>query len=240
MNSFLLALQFLTIIPVNYTFIASDKQLGYSVLFYPVIGLIIGGLLVVLASLLNHLPVNILAGLILILWVGLTGGLHLDGLADCADAWVGGLGNKQRSLKIMKDPAAGPIAVLAVVLLLLLKWTLIVEIINQQQTIPFLLLIPMLGRLAILILMLSTDYIRSAGLGEKLVENLPVTTTKIIGFLGLLIAFYFLNSIAIGLMLSILLLISYQAKKRLGGMTGDVYGAAVEVVEVGLLLGMVI
>ena len=240
MNSFLLALQFLTIIPGTHTFVANDKQLGNSVLFYPLIGLIIGGLLILLESLLNHLPVNILASLILILWVSLTGGLHLDGLADCADAWVGGLGSKQRSLEIMKDPAAGPIAVLLLVLLLLLKWTLISEIITQQQTKSVFLLIPMLGRLAILILMLSTNYISSAGLGSKLVANLSISTTKILTVIGLGTGFYFLNWMAIAFMLGILLLISYQAKKRLGGVTGDVYGAAVELVEAAVLLGAVL
>jgi adenosylcobinamide-GDP ribazoletransferase len=94
------------------------------------------------------------AVLVLMLWVAITGGLHLDGLADCADAWVGGFGNRQRSLAIMKDPAAGPIAVL--VLLLLLKWSLISSII-EKQALSVLLLTPLLGRLAILMLMSTSD-----------------------------------------------------------------------------------
>ena len=97
------------------------------------------------------------------LWVAITGGLHLDGLADCADAWVGGFGNRQRSLAIMKDPAAGPIAVLVLVLLLLLKWSLISSII-EKQALSVLLLTPLLGRLAILMLMSTSDYIRTGGL----------------------------------------------------------------------------
>ena len=169
----------------------------------------------------------------------ITGALHLDGLADCADAWVGGLGSKQRSLEIMKDPAAGPIAVVVLILLLLLKWSFISYIL-EQQALAVLVLTPVLGRLAILLLMLSTSYVRTAGLGEKLVENLPISATKAISLFSILISIYYLGIIPISFMLIMILIISYQAKKRLGGVTGDVYGAAVELVEVSILLGMMI
>jgi len=239
MNSFFIALQLLTIIPISHNYTATDKQLGYSSLFYPVIGLLLGCLLAVSASLISALPVQIAATLILILWVLFTGGLHLDGLADCADAWVGGFASKQRSLEIMKDPASGPIAVVILVLVLLLKWS-IINTILQQQSYYILLLTPMLGRLAILLLMQSTNYIRSSGMAEKLVSNLPGTAIKILSLICLLTGFYSLGIWAIVFMLAVLLIIAYQAKKRLGGVTGDVYGAAVELVEVSVLLGAIL
>ena len=239
MNSLLIALQFLTIIPVNHSYIASDRQLGDSTLYYPVIGLLIGTILAFSSLMLANIPLQIQSTIILILWVLLTGGLHLDGLADCADAWVGGLGSKQRSLEIMKDPTAGPIAVVVLVLLLLLKWSLISYIL-EQQTLAVLALTPVLGRLAILTLMLSTRYVSTAGLGEKLVANLPISATKAVSLFGILLGIYYLGIIPISFMLIILLLIAYQANKRLGGVTGDVYGAAVELVEICILLGVLI
>jgi len=239
MNSFLLAFQLLTIIPITHTFIATDKQLGYSCLFYPVVGLFVGGMLAAMSLLLIDIPVNIQAAIILMLWVLLTGGLHLDGLADCADAWVGGLGSKQRSLDIMKDPAAGPIAVVILVLVLLLKWTLISSIL-EQESLSILILTPMLGRLAILLLMLSTNYIRLAGMAEKMMSHLPRSAVSILSSIGLFLGFVYLGGLAISFMLVILFLIRYQTKKRLGGVTGDVYGAAVELVEVAVLLGAVL
>jgi len=239
MNSFLLAFQLLTIIPITHTFIASDKQVGYSCLFYPIIGLFIGAILTVMSLLLIDIPVNIQAAVILMLWVLLTGGLHLDGLADCADAWVGGLGSKQRSLDIMKDPAAGPIAVVILVLVLLLKWVLISSIL-EQESFYILILTPMLGRLAILLLMLSTNYIRSAGMAEKMMRHLPRLAVGILSLIGVFLGFVYLGGLAISFMLVILFLIRYQTKKRLGGVTGDVYGAAVELVEVAVLLGAVL
>ncbi len=239
MNSFLLALQFLTIIPVTRPFIASDRQLGYSCVFYPVIGLLIGSLLALSSYFLAQIPLPVQASVILILWVFLTGGLHLDGLADCADAWVGGLGSQQRSLEIMKDPAAGPIAVVVLVLVLLLKWTLISYLL-EKQAVEVLLITPMLGRLALLIMMLFTRYVRPDGLGAKLVAHLPEFSAKVISLSGMITGLYYLGISSIVLMLAMLYLIAYYAKKRLGGVTGDVYGATVELVEVSILLGVVI
>ncbi len=239
MNSFLIAFQLLTIIPLSHSFSASDKQIGYSAVFYPLIGLLIGGALALSAMLMMAFPVHIASALVLILWVLLTGGLHLDGLADCADAWVGGLASKQRSLEIMKDPAAGPVAVVVLILLLLLKWAIIHHLI-QQQAFYILVFTPMLGRLAIVLLMQSSDYIRPAGMAEVLVANFPRTAAKNLSLVCLLIALFFLGIYAIAIMLMILLAIRYQAKKRLGGVTGDVYGAAVELVEAGVLLGAIL
>jgi adenosylcobinamide-GDP ribazoletransferase len=238
MNSFLIALQFLTIIPVNYSFIASDKQLGFSACFYPLVGLIMGSLLV-LSSLvlgLSNLSIPVQAALILMGWVVLTGGLHLDGLADCADAWVGGLGSQQRSLEIMKDPAAGPIAVIVLVLLLLLKW-LAISLILENQRSEILLLAPMLGRVAILLLMLLMPYVRIGGLGCKIVYNLPIVAIKGLSFFCILCGVYFLGSLPVGFMGGMLLMIGYHSNKRLGGVTGDVYGASVELIEIVILLG---
>ncbi len=239
MNSFLTALQFLTIIPVANAHIASDKQLGNSTLFYPIIGLMIGSILVLIAQFISHIPISIQAILILTIWVMLTGGLHLDGLADCADAWVGGLGSKQRSLEIMKDPAAGPIAVTVLILVLLLKWTMISHLI-ETQAFGVLLFTPMLGRLAILILMLLTNYIRASGIGEVLNANYPKRIGLAISLFGLLVSMYYLGLLAISFMLLTLIIIRHQTNTRLGGATGDVYGATVELVEVSLLLGVVV
>jgi len=239
MTPFLIALQFLTIIPITLSAIPSDKHLGYSALFYPVIGLMIGAVLVIFAQLFSTLPIQIEAAILLTLWILLTGGLHLDGLADCADAWVGGLGSKERSLQIMKDPAAGPVAVIVLVLVLLLKWTTIDMVLEKQQLFV-LLFAPMLGRISILILMLITRYIRVGGIGEKISANCPQGIATSISFFGVLGGLFFLGFLPIALMLIMLFMIRYFSSKRLGGTTGDVYGATVELVETSILLGVTV
>lgn len=238
MNSFLIALQFLTIIPITYSFIASDKQLGFSAFFYPLVGLIIGGILVISSVVFEYsdLSAAIQAAMVLVIWVLLTGGLHLDGLADCADAWVGGLGSQQRSLDIMKDPAAGPVAVVILVLLLLIKWLTIRLVLETQQH-EILLLVPMLGRASVLILMLSIPYVREEGLGSKIISYLPKKAIKTLSSFCILCGVYFLGSLPVIFMGGMLLMVGYHSKRRLGGVTGDVYGASVELVEIIILLG---
>ena len=95
MTAFWIALQFLTTLPVSLKQLPSPQQNAQSLLFYPVVGLLIGAVLWGVASLLQFLPLVLISSLILVLWIWLTGGLHLDGLADTADAWVGGFGDPE-------------------------------------------------------------------------------------------------------------------------------------------------
>lgn len=106
-NPFLIALQFLTRLPVRIASEPDEKSIAQSLSYYPLVGLIIGALLAGIAWGLSGAPVLLSAALLLVTWVLVTGGLHLDGLADSMDAWVGGLGDRERTLAIMKDPYCG-------------------------------------------------------------------------------------------------------------------------------------
>ncbi len=238
-NALGLALQFLTRLPLPRDIPYSPEALGRSVVFYPLVGLLIGGILALSRVLLGEQAPLLASALLLTAWVLITGGLHLDGLADCADAWIGGLGDRQRSLRIMKDPASGPIAVAILVLVLLLKWTALAALIEQNHLTP-LLIAPLLGRNAILLLMLSTPYVSPQGLAEKLLRHLPETAARWVAGFTLAIA-----AVSVGLLPLLiaglaLLWIRHSALSRLGGTTGDVYGAAVELVETGVLLASVL
>src|SRR5690606_7992123 len=118
----LIALQFLTNLPIRLPGMPAPEEQGRSLLWYPLVGLLIGLVLVCGGWLLDDSANLLVAALLLTLWVGMTGALHLDGLADTADAWLGGFGDCERTLTIMKDPRSGPIAVVVLVLLLLLKF----------------------------------------------------------------------------------------------------------------------
>ncbi|MCQ8104188.1 adenosylcobinamide-GDP ribazoletransferase [Methylomonas sp. SURF-2] len=239
MDSLLIALQFLTRIPVNYQLPANDAVLGRSVLYYPLVGFLIGVSLSFLALILSGAPDMVTAAVVLSAWVLLTGGLHLDGLADCADAWVGGLGDEQRSLRIMKDPAAGPIAVLVLLLVMLVKFTALFVLIQQNDLIP-LMLAPLLGRCAILLLMLSMPYVSPEGMAEKLLANLPFGEARTVVVISLAFAGLFMGWANVLLACGLLLWVRYAALTRLGGATGDVYGAAVELIETAGLLAVIL
>lgn len=241
MTPFWIALQFLTVLPIELKTIPTAQQNGQAILFYPLVGLIIGGILFIFTCLLAKLPIVLLASIILTLWIWLTGGLHLDGLADTADAWVGGFGDKQRTLQIMKDPSCGPIGVLSLVIICLLKFVLIYVLIEQHQTL-FLILVPIVGRVVPSILFLTTSYVREKGLGRSLTDHLPKIASWIItGFVLLLPLYWELQGlIAIIGFLSSLVYLRHLFIKRIGGITGDTVGAAIEISETVLLFTFVV
>ena len=235
MDSLIIAVQFLTRLPVVYPEDSDDETLGQSVLYYPLVGFVLGVLLSACVLVLSASPEMLAAALVLAIWVWLTGGLHLDGLADCADAWVGGLGCRQRTLAIMKDPASGPIAIIVLLLLLLLKWSALWVLILNNDLLR-LLAAPLMGRTAILLLMLSTPYVSPQGIAEKLLRHMPYQTARWVVVFSLAFAGLFLGWLNVLIGILLVLLIRSAAMARLGGVTGDVFGAAVELVETVTLL----
>lgn len=235
----LTALQFLTSLPIRLPAMPTPEQQGRSLLYYPVVGLLLGALLCLVALVLDGAPPLVQAALLLTLWVALTGALHLDGLADSADAWLGGFGDRERTLEIMKDPRSGPVAVVALVLLLLLKFTALLALLQAQQY-SALLLAPLLGRAALLALFLCTPYVRSNGLGHALATNLPRTWAKGVLLLVAIGCLLFGSSGLIVLALAVVtfLLARRAMLRRLGGTTGDTAGALLELVECTVLIGL--
>jgi adenosylcobinamide-GDP ribazoletransferase len=158
MRSFLIALQFLTVLPIRIEQQPDAEATGRSLLYYPLVGLMLGALLAVPAWMLGDAAALMAAALLLSLWVAATGALHLDGLADSADAWIGGFGNRDRTLAIMKDPYCGPAAVTTLVLVLLIKFTALTQIIANGNW-EILLVVPVLGRSTLILLFLTTPYV---------------------------------------------------------------------------------
>lgn len=243
MSAFVIALQFLTRIPIRSSVEWKGPIMGRSVLYYPLVGLIIGLILLLLFYLLAQQSILLSAAILLAVWVLITGGLHLDGLADSADAWAGGLGDQKRTLEIMKDPCSGALAIVVLVLMLLLKFSAIVAAleINVWQA---LLIAPVLGRSAVMMLFLTTPYVREQGLGSDIAEYLPARPSYLVLLVVLGFVVYLL-----GMQLSVLIIASvmlvfwalrHMMLVRIGGMTGDTAGAMLELVEMTALVLMVI
>ncbi len=239
LNSFLIAIQFLTRLPVSSANFRGKSEVSKSLLYYPLVGLTIGLILSLFYALLhNYFAAGLLAAILLALWVLITGALHLDGLADSADAWIGGMNNQARTLEIMKDPRCGPIAVVVICLTLLLKYAALEQILATQHS-QILLLAPVLGRTAVIALFLSTDYVRPGGLAEQLIKYLPRTTAKQIVVLVLVIVFLFDYGLWLILGTGIcFFLLRMLMLKRLQGTTGDTAGAMVEIIELSALVIM--
>lgn len=240
-HSLAVALQFLTQIPINFTRYPNATTVGRSLLFYPLVGLLIGGLLSGLALLLSvsSMSVGVGAAIVLSGWLWMSGALHMDGLADSADAWLGGHGDKVRTLAIMKDPASGPIAVVVIACILLLKWSALTQLIEQQSYVA-LLVAPLLARTVLVPLLLHTPYVRAGGIGEQLVHNAPMMRCTCSVVIALLLALWLSSWLVVVTACVVLFLLRAAMLKRLQGLTGDTAGASVEVVETAVLLALVV
>lgn len=240
MISFGLALQLLSRIPVRLWRAPTPQELGRSLLWYPAVGVLLGLMLLLLAALPVDLDAPLKAALLLVFWVWFSGGLHLDGLADTADAWVGGMGSIERTLAIMKDPACGPIGVISLVLVLLVKWAALVSLLESGAWLA-LLLVPWVARGALAGLLLSTPYVRPQGMGAQLVDNLPrvrlVQVLVLHAVLVLLLGWSGLLALLVATLLT--LLWRQRLRSRIGGTTGDTAGALVEVLEAAVLVALV-
>lgn len=242
MLPFWIALQFLSSLPIRLPGMPAPQELGRSLLFYPLVGLLFGVILWAMNGLLLGTPLLLHAALLLTIWVSLSGALHLDGLADSADAWLGGFGDRERTLTIMKDPRSGPIAVVTLVLVLLLKFAALLALIEQHQGIV-LTIVPLIGRAALLGLFLTTPYVRAGGLGQALADHLPRLAGKRVLALSALACVLIAGLsgvVAVVLAALVFVWLRQVMLRRLGGATGDTAGAMLELLEVAVLVGMVL
>ncbi|MCU0120777.1 adenosylcobinamide-GDP ribazoletransferase [Pseudomonas sp. B2M1-30] len=235
-----IALQFLSSLPIRLPGMPEPEQLGRSLLFYPLVGLLFGVILWGANLALSGAPLLLHGALLLTLWVLLSGALHLDGLADSADAWLGGFGDRERTLTIMKDPRSGPIAVVTLGLVLLLKFTALLALIEQQQGLT-LIIVPLIGRAALLGLFLTTPYVRAGGLGQALADHLPRKAgwqVLVVSALGCLVIAGFNGAVALLVAVGGFVWLRQVMLRRLGGTTGDTAGALLELLEMAVLVGL--
>ena len=240
MLPFWIALQFLSSLPIRLPGMPAPQELGRSLLFYPLVGLLFGGILWAFNWLLLGTPLLLHAALLLTVWVLLSGALHLDGLADSADAWLGGFGDRERTLTIMKDPRSGPIAVVTLVLVLLLKFAALLALIEQQHAVV-LIIVPLIGRSAMLGLFLTTPYVRAGGLGQALADHLPRLSGKqvlAVSALACVLIAGLSGVLAVVLAALVFVWLRQVILRRLGGTTGDTAGALLEILEVAVLVGL--
>jgi len=237
MRPYWLAQQFLTRLPTPTISAPTPREIGLSLLCYPLVGLLIGGLILLLHTLMGSLANPLQAALLLALWVGVTGALHLDGVADMADGWIGGQGDRERTLEIMKDPRCGPVGVVTLVVLLLVKYAALTAVLEGGFWQP-LLLAPVLARMAVPLLLLTTPYVRPGGLGETLVKEMPrEALAALLLLIGAGIALWSWS--ALWLVLTVLLAVTIYRNHlitRLGGTTGDTAGGLLELIELLALI----
>jgi adenosylcobinamide-GDP ribazoletransferase len=252
MKGFLIAIQFLTIIPVRSGITINEADIAKSASAFAIVGLIQGILLVFtdnLAGLVFHQ--DLATGIVLLVLVLSNGGFHLDGLADTFDA-IAAKGDREKKLAIMKDSTIGPVGVIAVVFSLALKY---LSLKNLSHMLPYtyyssLLFMPVLSKWTMVISMFHGKPAREDGLGKIFISRTGLKEVIVSTLLILLILA--LPKVFLGryiledqyLFYSILLVTMYILcrigveffNKKFGGLTGDTLGAISEITEIIFLL----
>lgn len=235
-----MATALLTRVPVP--IVAGAGDVGRAAQWFPLVGAGIGAASALIAwtmTELMQLPASVAAMLVVGLAAWATGALHLDGLADTVDGFGGGR-DSNAALRIMRDPSIGSYGATALVLVIGLKVTAIATLLDRDEALAFVVAAPALSRWTIPVLAASLPYARvEGGLGQAVTQEcgiagvvgatavVAVVATAALGVDGL---------IAWALVALTALCIARQARRRLGGVTGDVFGASVELAEASALL----
>ncbi len=240
MHPFFAALSFLTKIPIPRQNKITGDNLVKSSAYFPLVGTVLGGLLYLLLQLLSIIfsgNAPLIAALLLVWWIFLTGALHLDGLADTFDGLVGGR-TKEDRLQIMKDSATGSFGLIAVVSVLLLKYTFL-QSLQNEHLLAALFYSPLLSRWSMVVLMYFTPYAKKTdSLGKPFVEQIQrkqlLSATMLTIAAGLFFPFIFFLILLPSIILLTALFRHFFIKK-IGGITGDCLGAANELLELAVL-----
>ncbi|MBI4796829.1 MAG: adenosylcobinamide-GDP ribazoletransferase [Deltaproteobacteria bacterium] len=241
--TFPLALTFLTVLPWRRLGEVGPGDLARSMFWFPWVGVILGlGFWGALVGFQSIFPPAAAAALLLSLTVLATRGLHLDGLADTVDG-LGGGKNPQERLAIMKDSRLGAFGAVSLFLALLLKFAFFLAW-TEKSLGPGLILYPVLSRWGMIFLAYLSPYARpEGGLGRAMTTG--VTGRVLLGATLSAVGLSLLVSRISGLLLLaaaglVVWLLSIYFQKRLGGITGDVLGAANEVLEILVLMGLLL
>lgn len=242
-RSFFMALSMFSVIPTpNYKW---EKENTKNILkFYPVVGLIIGVLWVLIFNILNLLKVNniLISAILLIYPIGITGMLHLDGFMDICDA-VFSRRDRETKLKILKDSCTGAFSVICFGVLMIIEFASIYSIVEYKKNILFLLFIPIISRSFMALMILVKPEIKESTLvkifkdGTSLSDRILQGLVLIIIFLSLFLKLGMMYAIFMIIMCLFMLYKTNVNIKELGGINGDVAGYGLVVGEcIGLLV----
>jgi len=242
MKSFLLALQFLTIAPIRIKKIR-DEHMGWAIVYFPVIGLLLGLVLcgvnyLLISAQFDPLAVNII---LVVLLIAITGALHLDGLSDAFDGLFSGK-KGQEILNIMRDPHVGSMGVLAVISILLLKISFLSAVRPETKNLA-LLLMCVLSRWSMALSLFSFPYAREDGKAKIFVVGMNKKIFVAATLMAIGVTFIIsrtIGPIAFALTAVFAYLADLWVKKKIGGITGDTIGAVSEVSEIVVLFVIIV
>jgi cobalamin 5'-phosphate synthase/cobalamin synthase len=225
---------------------AGAVDVGASVRWFPLVGAMLGCAGAAAAWVLRELggmPSTMTAAIVVALGAWVTGAIHLDGLADMADGFGGGR-TRDDVLRIMRDSSIGSYGATALVLALTIKVLSVAELLQRGAGVACLVVAPALGRWTVVALAAWVPYARSGGglgqavAGEPSRDGLPIATLSaaVVAVAALRLEGIVLLAVAA----AVILWVGRLVRRRIGGVTGDVFGAAVELTETAVLVGAVL
>ena len=241
LKSFACAVAFLTRMPMPGRASLAPGAAGGSVAFFPVVGLLLGLFSGGAAVLLHDhlaLPAHLLWALFLVaLHAFLTGALHLDGLSDIVDGLGGSRGDRTRALEIMKDPRAGAFGVVALILLLTGKVVVMNEALRTTHAFAILAVYPVVPRFAASLLVVFFPCARATGMARTFHDESrwPMAVVAAAFTIGAFWCFAPMLAVPVVCALATGLTVGLWISIRLKGLTGDAYGAAIELSELAFL-----
>lgn len=239
-NNFLLMIQFLTRIPVNKSLPCGKENFRRASIFMPVIGLIVGGIQWIIYKLaILILPVNVSAVIVLLAGIILTGALHVDGLGDMCDGFFAFKGN-DRIIEIMKDSRIGSYACVTIVMDLLLKYSLLCFIVPKFSLI--IIAAPVIARFSIVFIAFIGRTAKSTGSGNLFIGNIGKLQMFLTTCITMIILLFVVNMNPRYVIILILaafivpFIFNLYCNRKIGGLTGDLFGADNEMVEIITML----
>ncbi len=236
MKRFLIALQFLTVLPIKIKSGVKRKDFGAALVYFPIAGALIGLSLALILLVFGFLPHLVTAVLVLIGSIVITGGLHLDGFADTCDGFYGSR-PKEKILEIMQDSRVGVMGAIGIASLLLLKFSLIASL-PQNILCKALIMMVVFARWSCVLACYTSNYARKEGKAKYFVECAGKRELLIGGLFttaSFLLLLKFKGAILLILSLFPVFLFINYVKKKIGAMTGDTIGATSEVAEISVL-----
>jgi len=235
MKPLLAAIQFLTVIPFPKSFTGGEKELEKCLPFFPVVGLLIGIVIAafdhVMRFIFPPLPASVMT---VIAMTAISGGLHMDGLADTADGFFSAR-PRERVLEIMRDSRTGVMGVLAVVFVIVLKISVLISLFPPLRP-GIIVLMPLAGRCSFVVMMTALPYVRREG-GLATAFGVGKSWLNVLWSSAFLLAAGWLAGHWMGLAASFSALLmaalfSVYCFRKIGGYTGDTLGAGCEITEI--------
>ena len=246
-EQFIILIQFMTRIPIPLKISYSEKKLGKSVKFFPLVGLIIGLILYFTNFLITVYLKNIFynktitAIFLIILEILIVGIIHIDGLADTFDGLFS-YAKKEKMLEIMKDSRIGTNGTVVLILYFITKTVLISEIITINS--KYLIIYPIIARLSTPVNAGLSNYARKSGMSNAIISENGIFEVIFSLALSIILVFYIIGIkgiVAISIAFVFIIIFMLNVRKKIDGITGDTMGACLELTSILVLfLGIVL